>query len=561
MDAISNPETEQITFMKSAQTGGTEIINNIVGYYIDQDPAPMLLVQPTLDMGKAWSKDRLAPMLRDTPRLNGKVKNARSRDSDNTVLHKVFPGGHITIAGANSAASLASRPIRVTLFDEIDRYPPSAGTEGDPVNLGRKRSTTFWNRKSIEVSTPTVKDASRIETSYNRSTMDQYWVPCPHCGEYQTLKWGGKDEPYGIKWDREPEHRPDTAHYVCEHCAGVITDTDKLAMLKAGEWRGRHPGRAIRGFHINEIYSPWVTFAEMVTVFIEAKGAPDTLKTWVNTALGETFDESEAAPEPEDLFKRREHYRAELPKGVQYVTAYADVQDDRFEIEFCGWGHGEESWSVDYVRLYGDPGRQQIWDKLIEQFRRTFTDESDVIHTVKLVGIDSGGHYTDETNKFCKKYGARDYIPTKGHSQRNQPIANFPRKRNKNGVYHTMIGTDTAKELVYGRYDIVEPGPGYCHYPVAEAYDETYFQQATAEKKKRMFSYGVPYFVWDAGKRRNEALDCRVGNLAMIRILQQHRGVSLVEVNDSGIPIAPPPVVKRMQVPQAMSSPFGRRGF
>jgi len=560
MDAISDAATETVVFMKSAQTGGTEVINNIVGYYIDQDPAPMLMVQPTLDMGKAWSKDRLAPMLRDTPRLKGKVADRRSRDSDNTVLHKVFTGGHITIAGANSAASLASRPVRVTLFDEVDRFPASAGTEGDPVNLGRKRSTTFWNRKSIEVSTPTVKDASRIETSYNGSTMDQYWVPCPHCEEFQTLKWGGPTEPHGIKWDTKP-HRPDTAHYVCEHCAGVITDSDKMHMLRGGEWRSRYPGKAIRGFHINEIYSPWVTFAEMVTAFVEAKGAPDTLKTWVNTALGETFDEAEESIEPTELYRRREHYRAEVPQGVQVITAYADCQDDRLEIEFCGWGYQEESWSLDYVRLYGDPGRPLLWDRLVEQFRRQFADEDGTLRGVRLAGIDSGGHYTDEVNKFCKRHGVRNYVPTKGHSQRNQPIANFPRKRNKNGVYHTMIGTDTAKELIYSRYDIVDPGAGYCHYPVADSYDEDYFKQATAERKVRKFSYGVPYFIWDAGKRRNEALDCRVGNLAMIRILQAHFGVRLqdhVIDEDTGVMVpVKAQTIKRMQA----VSPFESRGL
>lgn len=560
MDAISDASIQQVCFMKSAQTGGTEVLNNIVGYFIDQDPAPMLLVQPTLDMGKAWSKDRLAPMLRDTPRLDGKVKDARSRDADNTVLHKRFPGGHITIAGANSAASLASRPIRVTLFDEVDRYPVSAGTEGDPVNLGRKRSTTFWNRKSVEISTPTVKDASRIESSYNASTMDEYYVPCPHCGEFQTLKWGGPDEPYGIKWDRDEEHRPETAHYVCEHHGCVITDLEKAGMLAGGEWRSRYPRKHVRGFHINELYSPWVTFEEMVRNFLEAKGSPDTLKTWVNTALGETFDETEKAVESGSLYARREHYRAEVPAGVQIITAYADVQDDRLEVEFCGWGAGEESWSLDYIRLYGDPGRLELWNKLHQQLSRQFLNEDGVMVGVKLCGIDSQGHYTDEVNNFCNKYGqGRWVIPTKGHSQRNQPIATYPRKRNKKNVYLTMIGTDTAKELVYSRYEISEPGPGYCHYPVAEAYDEVYFKQATAERKQRHFSHGVPYFSWEAGGRRNEALDCRVGNLALIRILQQHRGVRLTEASR---PVSVG-VIKTMQKPVAriQSNSFERKGL
>jgi phage terminase large subunit GpA-like protein len=333
MDAVSDPKNEQVTFMKSAQTGGTEVINNIVGYYIDQDPAPILLVQPTVEMGKAWSVDRLAPMLRDTPKLKGRVKDAKSRDSKNTVLHKVFPGGHITIAGANSAASLASRPIRVTLFDEIDRYPPSAGTEGDPVNLGRKRSTTFWNRKSIEVSTPTVKGASRIEQSYNSSSMDQFWVPCPHCDEFQTLMWAH------CHW---PEDQPGEAYYGCEHCGGVIEDKHKQPMLLLGEWRSRDPESAVRGFHINELYSPWVTFGEMASSFVEAKKFPDTLKTWVNTALGETWEEKGEGLDDDALSDRAESYQAEVPAGAVVLNCAVDTQDDRLEAELVGGGDDKE---------------------------------------------------------------------------------------------------------------------------------------------------------------------------------------------------------------------------
>ncbi len=261
MDAVNDPTVREIVVMKSAQVGWTEILGNIVGFHVDRDPAPILLIQPTLEMAEAWSKDRLAPMVRDTPALKGKIKDARSRDSGNTLLHKQFPGGHVTIAGANSPAGLASRPIRVVLCDEVDRYPPSAGTEGDPISLARKRSTTFWNRKLLMGSTPTVKDASRIEAAFLASDQRYFLVPCPHCGTEDRLRW------QHVRW---PEGRPEEAHYVCPHCGAVIEDTDKLRMLESGRWEASTEFNGVAGFHLSELYSPWVTFGAMARAFTEA---------------------------------------------------------------------------------------------------------------------------------------------------------------------------------------------------------------------------------------------------------------------------------------------------
>jgi len=267
MDALGDPTVEAVVIMSSAQIGKTEIINNVVGYHIHLDPAPILLLQPTLEMAEAWSKDRFAPMLRDTRALHGLVRDPRSRDSGNTLLHKRFPAGHITMAGANSPASLASRPIRLVLCDEVDRYPVSAGAEGDPVSLARKRSTTFWNRKLLLTSTPTIKGASRIESAFEQSDQRRYHVGCPHCGEYQVLKW------QQVRWNTDPQkegdekHQPATAVYVCETNGCIITDADKPDMLKSGRWIADAPFSGTAGFHINELYSPWVTFAQMVTEF------------------------------------------------------------------------------------------------------------------------------------------------------------------------------------------------------------------------------------------------------------------------------------------------------
>jgi len=248
LDALTpNSPYEHVVMMAAAQTGKTEVALNLVGYIIDRDPGPMLVVLPRVEDGEAWSKDRLAPMLRMTPCLNGKVADVRTRDSNNRILHKQFQGGSITIAGANSPAGLAMRPIRYVLLDEVDRYPASAGTEGDPVALAIKRSATWWNRKILLVSTPTVKGASRIESWWLRSNQSSYWVPCPDCGAYQVLVWPN------LEW---PEGRPEEARYRCAHCGALIPPHRKAWMLARGEWRAANPKSKIAGFWISQLYSP-----------------------------------------------------------------------------------------------------------------------------------------------------------------------------------------------------------------------------------------------------------------------------------------------------------------
>jgi len=548
MDALSDPRYERVVFMKSAQTGGTEIANNAVGYYMHQDPAPMLLVQPTLDMAKAWSKDRLAPMLRDTPALGGLVKEKRAKDSENTVLHKTFPGGHITMAGANSPASLASRPIRITIFDEVDRFPPSAGPEGDPVSLGRKRSTTFWNRKSLEISTPTVKGASRIEQSFGESTQDQYHVPCPHCQEMQTLKWAN------CKW---PDNEPEKAFYACEHCGGVINDADLPAMLNAGEWVSAQPEKAVRGFHINELYSPWVTFGQMASAFMQAKQFPDTLKTWVNTALGETWEEEGEALADGLLSDRVEVYDSEVPEGVVVLTCGVDVQGDRLEAEVLGWGDGFEQWGVRYTVLYGDPSGPQLWAQLDQYLATQFRHASGAELRIAATCIDSGGHHTQQVYAFCKPRYRRRVYAVKGVGGGGKPLVGRPSKSNQGKLPLYPVGVDTAKELIAARLQINEPGPGYAHFP--DSYPPDYFDQLTAEKCVTRYTRGVPSRVWvkKSAGRRNEALDVRVYNHAAFEILNPNIAVLrkrlVVDEQPEPVEEQPAPTTRKPR-------PRGRRG-
>lgn len=505
MDAASDPRVEVIVVMSSAQVGKTETLNNIVGFHVDQDPAPMLLLQPTLEMGEAWSKDRLSPMVRDTPALRGKIRDPRSRDSGNTTKHKVFPGGHITIAGANSPASLASRPIRIVLADEVDRYPASAGEEGDPVSLARKRTTTFWNRKTILTSTPTVKGASRIEAEFELSDKRRYHVTCDDCEHEQTLKWGQ------VKWDADPRK----AIYACEECGSVWNDQKRWALVrKRGRWIATAPFNGTAGFHLNEIYSPWVKLGDMATAFLAAKRSTETLKTWVNTSLGESWEDSGERVDAAVLLERLEPKKKRVPSQVLVVTCGVDVQDDRFEIERIGWGVDEESWSLDYHVMHVDPSTKEAWTDLDEYLSSPVVTEDGRTLPVRATCIDSGGHHTQAVYRFVRGRERRRIWAIKGMAGSGKPV--WPKvasRNNKLRAHLFMIGVDTAKDSVYSRLRLPSPGPGYCHFP--EDRDRNYFDQLTAEKVVTKYIKGFPQRVWEkTDSRRNEALDCRVYGFA-----------------------------------------------
>jgi len=506
MDALSDPLIHEIWLQKSAQTGGSEFINNVIGFFIHHDPSPILLIQPTLEMGEAWSKERFAPMLRDTPALRNRVKDARSRDSNNTLLNKSFPGGHIAICGANSPVGLASRPIRIFLCDEIDKYPKSAGTEGDPIKLGSKRTTTFWNRKKIFVSTPTVKGESRIEAGMATSDKRYFWVPCPHCKGYQVLKWAN------IQW---PENLPADAYYRCEHCAAVIVNTDKAAMLLAGEWRASRESKGIAGFYINEPMSPWVTFGQMAAGFIDAKDLPDTLKAWVNTSLGETWEEKGEQPEWIELQSREEDYQEMLcPADALLITAGIDIQDDRAIVVLVGWGEGEESWRLGFHTIYGDTSAYpaDVWDELAELLALPMQSVHGIPLRIECAAIDSG-HRMQCVYNFVRDHG-KSVIAVKGQSVAGKALIGQPSlqdvswqgKKILNGVQLWPIGVDTAKEQIYSRLKITA-GPGHYHFP--RGMDEAYYKQLTAEKRLTRYKRGRPYYVWQS-TGENHALDCEV---------------------------------------------------
>lgn len=511
MDAFCDPLTQKVVVMSSAQVGKTEILNNIVGYYIDQDPSSMLNLQPTLDMAQTWSKDRLAPMIRDNPCLTDKVKESKAKNSENTILHKLFPGGHITIVGANSAAGLASRPIRIVLCDEVDRYPVSAGSEGDPVNLAIKRTTTFWNKKIGLFSTPTIKNVSRIENAFNESDQRYFYVPCPKCGKFQRLKWGQ------VKWNKE---NIQNAYYECEQCGAVLTDSDRVRMIRKGVWKASQPFKGVAGFHLNEFYSPWRKIADIIQDFVDSKDDPEKLKTWVNTCLGETWEDMGEGVEASDLEERTEDYTI-VPNGALIITAGVDTQDDRLECEITAWGKGEESWLIDYVKLYGDPDNPEVWEQLDDLLATTYTHESGAVMNISATCIDTGGHKTQSVYEYGRtRYTQRVYL-IKGVGGENIPIVGAQSKvkcgKSKKTVKLFPVGVDQAKGTIYGRLKISSFGSGYMHFP--RKCDKAYFDSLTAEKLITKFYKGFPKRTWTKIRPRNEALDCRVYSYAALKII------------------------------------------
>lgn len=504
MDAITDETVKEVWVQKSAQVGWTEILNNVIGYHVHQDPAPMLLVQPTLEMAESWSKDRFAPMIRDTSVLGERIADPKSRDSGNTLLHKKFAGGHLTVAGANSPSGLASRPIRIVLFDEVDRYPASAGTEGDPISLGRKRTATFWSRKVLAGSTPTIKGSSRIEAGFESGDQRFYHVPCTHCGEFQRLVWSQ------VKW---PEGQPELAEYICVACGAILTEADKAEMLAAGEWRGTKDFRGIASFHISELYSPWTTWAEMAVAFVQAKKFPETLQTWINTALGETFEERGEQVEAVGLAGRREPYSAQsIPQNALMLTVGVDVQDDRLEATVVAYGRDEEMWVVEHAVLRGDPGSDSLWSDLDGFFAKPRQTEDGRNLLVEAAAIDSGGHFTQQVYAYCAKRKSRRIWAIKGSGGFGRLI--WPKSAGRAGKTSAqvfIVGVDTAKDVLFGRLKRVhQAGAGYIHFPVSV--DEVYFDQLTSEtliyrmvQGRRIRSYKPR-----SSGSRTEALDCLV---------------------------------------------------
>ena len=520
MDCLSTTSSVQrVVMMFAAQTGKTESGSNWLGYVIAHAPGPMLLVQPTVEMAKRLSKQRLESLVTETPVLAEKIAPSRSRDSGNTMFSKEFPGGMMLLTGANSATGLRSTPCRYIFCDEVDAFPLDVDGEGDPVSLAEKRATTFARRKILLTSTPTVKDFSRIEAEFERSDQRRFYVPCPCCGEMQWLKWPQ------LKWENND---PSTAVYQCEVCGERFAEIHKPAMLRKGEWRATAPSDGkTAGFQLSGLYSPlgWLSWADMVDDFLRAKADAPMLKSFVNTRLAETWEEDFASKvSASALLERCEAYpQGRLPDGVLAVTIGVDVQGgggsagDRLAVSVWGWGRGEEGWLIDHQEIAGDPCKAEVWKQLDLLVLHEWEHAGGGKLRADVVAVDSGGHATAEVYQYARERQAVGVIAIKGQSQRGKPPIGKPGKVDINARGQTLkrgaqvwpVGSDTIKTTLFGRLKHNDIGDGYLHFHAQTG--EEYFEQLTAEKQALRYVKGFPVREWvKKPSARNEALDTLV---------------------------------------------------
>ncbi len=523
MDAMTDPDIEQVTVMKSARVGYTKILNHLIAYHIHQDPCPIMVVQPTIEDATGYSKEEIAPMLRDSKCLQGLVSEAKAKDGTNTLLSKQFPGGTLGLVGANSPRGFRRVSRRIVLFDETDGYPASAGSEGDQIKLGIKRTDFYWNRKIVAGSTPTDKDFSRIEKLWDKSDQRHYYVPCCDCGHMQVLKFEN------FRWTDDD---PQTTRYACESCGVLIPDSKKRWMVERGEWRktaegnGRHAG-----FHIWAAYSysPNASWPQLIEEWLSCQGDIEQIKTYKNTVQGELYsDEYERKVGTSVLMERASkatYKRGIPPREVLVLLCGIDTQDDRLSLSVWGAGRPKESerndrpeqlYLVDRIVLWGNPARQDVWDQLDEVLMTPYVNEDGQEIKIEASAIDSGGHFTEEVYRWCKNRASLGVVPIKGVGKLKGDVmlgkpnkVEYGAKGNtlKSSIKLYSIGTNKVKTYLYRRLRDSEIDDGYLHfYPTIT---EDYFQELTSEKEVRKYKAGKIYErVWQLKSgARNEAWD------------------------------------------------------
>jgi phage terminase large subunit GpA-like protein len=526
MDHLSpSHPCQRVVFMKGAQTGGTEAGNNFLGYVIHHAPGPILAVQPTVELAKRFSQQRVEPLIEASPILRERVAPSRSRDSGNTVLSKTFPGGILVLTGANSAVGLRSMPARYLFLDEVDAYPPSADEEGDPVALAEARTRTFaWRRKVFLVSTPTIRGSSRIEREYEASDQRRFFVGCPHCGHRQWLAFER------LRWEKR---RPETAAYHCESCDERIEERHKTAMLAGGEWRATaSPADPLTvGFHISSLYSPlgWLSWERIARDWLAAQGSDEAIRSFKNGVLGETWQESGEAPDWQAVLGLRESWPAgSVPAGALFLTAGADVQKDRIEVDVWAWGRGLESWLIEHLVIEGGPGSASSWAALDVLLGRTWQHASGVALPLLRLAIDTG-YEAPAVYAWGRRAGFAQVAPVKGVEgfNRASPVtgpsfvdATDGGRRLRRGARLWTVAVSTFKAETYrflrlGRAggeavaDGGRPPAGRVHLP--DWVDGEWVKQLVAEQLVTVKTRrGFQKLEWQKLRDRNEALDCRV---------------------------------------------------
>lgn len=507
MDALNDYRVEEIVFVKPTQVGGTETLNNMLGYIVAQDPDPVLIVYPTLELAEYTSKNRLVPMIQLSPATAEKY-----RADDSKILELQLDGMYAVLAGANSPASLASRPIRYLLMDEVDKFPKNAGKEADPRALARERTRTFnFNRKIIQASTPTVRSGPIWSAHEGCAVKLEYYVPCPHCGHYQTFVFKRRETGGGIVYDKTktPDEVRLTAYYECEQCRGIIQDRHKPAMLRAGEWRDENGKFTLAGktsFRLNAIYSPWLRFGDIAYEFLTSKSEPELLQNFVNSWLAEPWEQTTVRMNSSELAKRSSGYDDGIvPPGTLLLTGGVDVQKDRFYYTIRAWGERMTSWNVRH-------GFCETWDEIEEVMNLPYSTPDGVEFFVALCGVDSG-YNADDTYSFCA-LNSEWAVAVKGASGAVRGKFNLTTldriERNLFGIRLFMLDTGYYKDFISNRINRPTEQPGA--WLVYEGCDEAYAAQVTAEHKVKKKAGNKTIEVWEkkTTSADNHYLDCEV---------------------------------------------------
>jgi phage terminase large subunit GpA-like protein len=539
--------TKKVVFKKGAQVGATAAGLNWIGYIVDHDPGMTMVVWPTLPDAKKNSKIRLDPLIEATPRLRNKISMGNNRDAKNTGLLKDFQDGALIISGANSSSSLSSIPAKNIFGDEIDRWPDNVEGEGDPISLVEARQRTYSRRKAYYVSTPTFKQSSKIHREFMASDQRFFYVPCPHCFEYQVLGHEDWERPlsvfdhlhYETEVDSNGKQLVTKATIFCKKCGEEMHEHYKPIMFQKGEWRKHNPKSTIAGFHLSSLYSPlgWMSWVDICQDYVNAKNSndPEKMITFVNLDLGEVYEDVGERPVKDKLYKRREQYAiGTIQVGAVFLTMAVDVQQDRLEAEVIAWGRNRVRWSVERKIIIGSPKDTETWDELEDYMSSTFTHVSGYEVAITKVGIDSG-YESQSVYNFCRRFDPRRVVPLKGQDDLSQIVA-APRavdvkengKTLRRGVKLWRVGTNLIKGEIYGDLqkdppkDNLEADPaGFIHFP---EYDGEYFEQLVAEERKlKRNKKGHTVVEWHKTRDRNETLDLHVYNRALAAIVGMDR--------------------------------------
>ncbi len=529
MDATRDPRVRKVALMKAHQSGGSEALNNVIGFHVQHDPCPMLVVHPTADVAQSYSKERLADMIRSTPALAAVVRDkaqprVQAHQAESTLALKIFPGGFLALGGANTPNTFARWSVRLAIADDVDRFPPVVGEEGDPADLLVNRTTSFYDALTIFVSTPTLK-GGRIDTLYSRSDQRKYFVPCSSCGRQDWMAWSDPEH-LRVVYDGDDA---ETARLECP-CGARIGEPERRAMIAKGEWRptrqAEEPGLA--GFHLPAMISTLgdVTLPGLVAKWLSARArGKEALRVFINTSLAEGWEDRGARLESHTLLGRRESYGEEVdvPAAVPCLTAGVDVQVDYFALQVIGWGPAGERWVVDWRSIPGNPKRAETQAALLEALGARYRHASGHMLPIHAVCIDSG-YATEEIYDFVLAHQHRRIYATKGISGRSgEPIVGrvsektYGRRARPVRLY--PVNVDDAKAEIMAALALAAPGPGYLHFP--ESVDEEYLAQLCAEHRETRYSKAgiATHSVWVQDRQRNEALDTAVLALAAFRLL------------------------------------------